>query len=218
MTINQISLLCDNEGVKPTILEKKIGASKGVISRAMNNNTDISSKWVGRIVENYPQYNPTWLLTGRGSMLLKEGGEGNSVASAVYKGGEGIPLIPVEAMAGWGSGAVQVMEYDLKRYVIPEFTELKVDFMITVKGSSMHPKYNSGDIVACRRIPSNTFFQWNKVYVLDTIQGAMIKRIHPSGKEGHISCVSDNPNYPPFDLPSKEIHALALVVGVIRLE
>ena len=40
----------------------------------------------------------------------------------------------------------------------------------------MQPKYNSGDLVACRVVPLGTFFQWNKVYVLDTEQGALIKR------------------------------------------
>lgn len=49
-------------------LEKKIGASKGVISRAITNGTDIQSKWILRIVENYPDISPDWLLTGRGSM------------------------------------------------------------------------------------------------------------------------------------------------------
>lgn len=131
---------------------------------------------------------------------------------------EGIPLIPVEAMAGWGAGDVPVMEYDLQRYKVPEFSELNVDFMIRVKGSSMYPKYNSGDIVACKKLPLDTFFQWNKVYVLDTIQGAMIKRIKQSEVENAIQCVSDNKTYDPFDLDLSEVHALALVVGVIRLE
>lgn len=132
---------------------------------------------------------------------------------------EGIPLIPIEAMAGFGNGETQIMEYDLEKYVVPEFTELKADFLIRVKGSSMYPKYSSGDIVACKKLPLNdVFFQWNKVYVLDTIQGAIIKRIHPSQKNDHIYIVSENEKYPPYDLHRKEIHAIALVVGVIRLE
>ncbi|MGG7036396.1 MAG: S24 family peptidase [Flavobacterium sp.] len=131
---------------------------------------------------------------------------------------EGVPLIPIEAMAGFGTGSIQVMDYDTQRYIVPEFTELKTDFMIRVKGSSMYPKYNSGDIVACKKLPLDTFFQWNKVYVLDTIQGAMIKRIHKSKQEGHITCVSDNEKYEPFEISTDEINALALVVGVIRLE
>lgn len=130
----------------------------------------------------------------------------------------GIPLIPIEAMAGFGSGGVQVMDYDTKKYIVPEFTELNVDFMIRVKGSSMYPKYNSGDLVACKKLVLNDiFFQWNKVYVLDTDQGALIKRIK-KGSEDNLLIVSDNPAYEPYELHLSKIHAIAIVLGVIRLE
>jgi repressor LexA len=129
-----------------------------------------------------------------------------------------IPLIPLDAVAGFGSGEMQIMEYDAERYIVPEFAEVHTDFMIRVKGSSMYPKYNSGDIVACRKIPVETFFQWNKVYVLDTVQGAMIKRIHKSEINGSVKCISDNEKYEPFDISLSEIYSLAIVVGVIRLE
>ena len=131
---------------------------------------------------------------------------------------KGIPLIPIEAMAGFGTGSAQVMDYDTKSYVVPEFTELNVDFMLRVKGSSMYPKYNSGDLVACKKLILNDiFFQWNKVYVLDTDQGALIKRIK-KGSDNHLLIVSDNPSYDPYELHLSQIHAIALVVGVIRLE
>ena len=131
---------------------------------------------------------------------------------------EGIPLIPIEAMAGFGTGGVQVMDYDTERYVVPEFTELNVDFMLRVKGSSMYPKYNSGDLVACKKLVLNDiFFQWNKVYVLDTDQGALIKRIK-KGSDDHLQIVSDNPSYEPYELHLSKIHAIAIVLGVIRLE
>ncbi len=93
------------------------------------------------------------------------------------------------------------------------------DFLIPVKGSSMYPQYSSGDIVACQRVPmSNIFFQWNKVYVIDTDQGALIKRIKPSKTADHVLIVSNNEKYDPFELPITSIHAVALVIGVIRLE
>ena len=93
------------------------------------------------------------------------------------------------------------------------------DFLIPVKGSSMYPKYSSGDIVACQRVSmSDLFFQWNKVYVIDTTQGALIKRIKPGSDKEHISIISDNPDYDPFELHLSAIHAVALVIGVIRLE
>lgn len=131
----------------------------------------------------------------------------------------GIPLIPITAMAGFGEGDFQIMEYETSRYLVPEFTELKVDFMIKVKGSSMRPKYNSGDLVACKKLElTGVFFQWNKVYVLATEQGALIKRVKKGTDDDHILIVSDNPAYDPFELSISKINAIAIVCGVIRLE
>jgi hypothetical protein len=73
MSITQrIKQISDNEHIKITQLEEKVGASKGVFSRSFKNNTDIQSKWLSVLVENYPQYNTRWLLTGNGSMLETE--------------------------------------------------------------------------------------------------------------------------------------------------
>lgn len=133
---------------------------------------------------------------------------------------QSIPMIPVEAMAGLGDLPVSITSGDIKeKYVVPEFTDLKVDFLIRVKGSSMYPKYNSGDIIACKMINESSFIQWNRVHVVHTnTQGALVKRLqkHPDPKL--ITLASDNPNYPPFEVPRTEITNIALVYGVIRLE
>ena len=140
----------------------------------------------------------------------------NTGIEANNLGNAGIPLIPIDAMAGFGTGAVQVMHYDTSKYIVPE---LNVDFMIRVKGSSMVPKYNSGDLVACKKLViTDIFFQWNKVYVLDTEQGALIKRVKKGSRDNYILLISDNKNYDPFELHLSKIFAVALVVGVIRLE
>lgn len=132
---------------------------------------------------------------------------------------KGIPLIPIDAMAGFGSGEFQIMNYETSMYRVPEFEELNTDFMIKVKGSSMYPKYSSGDTVACKKLNlSNIFFQWNKVYVLDTEQGALIKRIKKGSDNEHILLVSENPNYEPFELHLSQVYAVAIVIGVIRME
>lgn len=151
-----------------------------------------------------------WLLTGKGSMLKTD-----APASAV----KGIPLIPLDAMAGFGSGSMQIMEWDTESYVIPEFEELDVDFLIRVKGSSMQPKYNSGDLVACRKLDTNNiFWQWNKVYVLDTDQGPLIKRVKKAKTKDSLLIVSENKNYDEFELHLSHVYAIALVVGVVRFE
>ena len=210
----RIQEIASAEGITIGALERQIGASKGVLSRAINNGTDIQSKWIQTIVENYPQYSPRWLLTGRGDMLADPA---EPAHSAPENSPEGIPLIPLSAMAGAFTGETSVMEYECERYVIPAFK--RASFLIQVKGDSMRPTYHSGDLVACQRVPmSDLFFQWNKVYVIDTNQGALVKRIKPGSDRKHLLIVSDNEKYDPFELPISSIHAVALVIGVIRLE
>ncbi len=225
--LSRIQDIASNEGITIGALERKIGASKGVLSRAINNGTDIQSKWVQTIVENYPQYSTRWLMTGVGDMLSASFGQHQQdkgeakdhkpTARPATSPNEGIPLIPIDAMAGALTGERTVLEYECERYVVPAFKG--ADFLIPVKGSSMYPKYSSGDIVACQRVPmSDLFFQWNKVYVIDTNQGPLIKRIKPGSDKDHVLIVSDNEKYDPFELPYSAIRAVALVIGVIRLE
>ena len=49
--------------------EQSISASDGMIRRAINNNTDIQSKWIQNISDKYPELNLGWLVTGKGEML-----------------------------------------------------------------------------------------------------------------------------------------------------
>lgn len=78
--LSRIQDISTNEGITIGALERKIGASKGVLSRAINNGTDIQSKWLQIIVDNYPRYSTRWLLTGEGSMLADEGAAPTSSA------------------------------------------------------------------------------------------------------------------------------------------
>lgn len=192
-------------GVSATVVENVVGKRQGKPSYDVIDNVCAKAN-----------ISPEWLLTGRGSMLRADGAS-IPVATPATSASEGIPLIPLNAMAGFASGELNVLNYECEHYVVPAFRE--ADYLIPVKGSSMQPKYNSGDIVACKKVPLNDiFFQWNKVYVLDTIQGALIKRIKRGTTSDSITLVSENARYEPFELKISQIHAVAIVVGVIRLE
>lgn len=133
----------------------------------------------------------------------------------------GIPLIPIEAVAGLPTiDNIGVSFADCKRYVIPEFEGKGVDYMIRVSGSSMYPKYSNGDILACKYIENVLFLQWGKIYVIDSSQGALVKRVfQDETNPDNLILVSDNKeNYPPFTFPKSDIRSLSIVVGVIRLE
>lgn len=158
-----------------------------------------------------------WLLTGEGEML--KSGNTNTETSK-EESVKGIPLVNATAIGGYGNNVFSFEERDVKDYyVIPKFKHKQVDFMIEVEGSSMYPKYNSGDVVACRIIKERNFIQWNKTHVIATReQGIIIKRIKPSDAPNSLLMVSDNESYDPFNVPEEEIEGLAIVVGVIRLE
>ncbi len=154
-----------------------------------------------------------WLITGEGSMIKNSEAE---VATS-SKDGTGIPLIPVDAMAGCFTGEQAVLLQECERYVVPAFSN--ADFLIHVSGDSMVPRYFSGDMVACKRLSlTDIFFQWGKVYVIDTDQGALIKKVEPGTTDESIMLVSENEKYKPFELPRRSIYRIALVLGLIRVE
>ena len=202
--------------------ERAIGVSNGTVRHI----TDaLSANLKEKISANFPQLNMNWLLTGEGEMLRSSKAAPSQpdvnerpVLKEVTKGG--LPLIPIDAVAGFnGWDECGVSEMDCTHYDVPDFKTAHADFLIRVSGSSMYPKYSSGDILACRKIDEITFLQWGKVYVIDSRQGAMVKRLFPiEGNADMVLCKSDNPNYPPFELPKEEIRSLSIVVGAIRLE
>jgi len=131
-----------------------------------------------------------------------------------------VPLIPFEAIAGFGGSDNEAVRYeDCDRYVVPEFITNGVEFVVRVSGSSMYPKYSNGDILACKKIYDILFFQWGKVYVIDSSQGVLVKRVFEYEDENYILLVSDNKEkYPPFKIPKSDIRSLSIVLGVIRME
>lgn len=206
----KILLYLAEKGISEYEFYKKSGITRGILAQ----NNGISEDNLARFLAYAPEVNEQWLLTGNGEMIKDDKRE---VAHQAENPKEGIPLIPFSAMAGALTGEQSALEYECERYVVPAFHN--ADFLMPVKGNSMTPTYISGDIVACQRVPmTDIFFQWNKPYVLDTAQGAIIKRIKPGSDKDHVLIVSDNKEYDPFELPYKDIYAVALVIGLIRLE
>lgn len=231
--LSRINDLAEHEGISIAVIERTIGASRGVISKAIKNGTDIQSKWLTLICDNFPKYSAEWLLTGSGDMLRSTKPQ-TSVANDSFSSKDdinsqhsnqseriwstnGVPLIPVHAMAGFLTGEMSVNEADCERLYIPG---LKADFVIPVSGDSMEPRYFSGDLVACQYVAlSDCFFQWGKVYVIDTNQGILIKRVRkdPNTNNG-VVLISENSDYDPIKIPISDIHHIALVKGLVRIE
>ncbi len=126
----------------------------------------------------------------------------------------GIPLVSVQALAGFGNADFRIEKKDIVDYYnIAEFKD--VDFYIKMKGKSMLPNYHHGSILGCKIIYNEKNIIWGMPYVIaSTIHGILMKRITQSKAKKHWTLVSDNGQlFQPFDIPADDATGIALVKG-----
>lgn len=184
--LSRIQEIASNEGITIGAMERTIGASKGVLSRAINNGTDIQAKWLSIIVENYPRYSTGWLLTGAGSMLkddlngIKTIDEANPsfMPTTSMNPSVGTPYYDVDFIGGFDEVFNSQVNIPVTNIVIRGFE--KASLWCNVTGHSMEPKINHGDIIALRQCTLNDI-QYGEIYavVLDTIRTIKILRRSP---------------------------------------
>ncbi len=219
----RIKLYILKKGLSKSAFYEASGLSNGFLDKTHN----IGSDKIEKILKAYPDINLEWIITGKGEMLVKANKGYNTPGSeitvaaeppAVYGSQKGIPLVPIEAFAGKGTGDFVVMEKDiLENYYIPEFK--KADFIIPVRGESMMPTYNSGDLVACKKQSKDAFIVWGSIYVIDTVNGVLIKRIHKGTSLSTWILRSDNAAFDDILIqPDTDVYTIARVLGGIRSE
>ena len=206
-----------SKGISKYKFYKDINVSNGFLDKSGT----IGADKCEIICYHYPDLSLEWLITGKGSMiknnesLLNEPKTTYVIKAASKKG---IPLVSTEAVAGFGSDSFIISESDIiQSYIIPDFSDIQ--FMLRVKGNSMVPSYQAGDIVACRVINNPSFIQWGKVHLIASkSQGLIIKRLKPALDIDHYRCISDNAEFDPFEIPIDDITGIALIVGFVRIE
>lgn len=125
-------------------------------------------------------------------------------------------VIPYGARGGTiGDFLDGVHEYDCERITSPI---RGADYAMEVTGDSMSPEYPSGSRVLIKRVDETAFIAWNEVYVLDTPNGAVIKRIRKNPDPSLVECVSVNPAYQPYTIPRDFIRGWYRVLMVMSLK
>ena len=221
--LDRIAQIANREQISIGKMERIIGASKGVLSRAISNKSDIQSKWITRIVENYPQYSGDWLLTGNGNPEKEPASlvtvkEEFSLRTDRKIESQDIPLYDMSAVAGLVAifNENNVRPEDHLR--IPNLP--LVDGAIYVRGESMVPLLKSGDIIIYKKLElSLDSILWGQIYLLSFIAGGdtftVVKYVQKSDQPGYIRLVSHNDRFQPKDIPLDSIQALAIVKASI---
>lgn len=206
--IKRINELIDDSMLTASAFASNVGLDPSNFRKKLLGNQPITTKDIDKICKA-KNVSASWL----------QDGEGEKYKEKQVSNDPGIPLIPTSAMTGSLSGdSVTIYKQDIEEYYrIPSFKNS--DFCIRVEGDSMEPKYYRGDIIACKNVPlTDIWFQWGKVYVVDTRQGVLVKHVEKGSDNEHITLVSDNPNYQPFEIPTSELFGVAIVNGLVRVE
>lgn len=226
-------------GISPTVVENVVGTRKGKPSfdvlEKVCANANISAEWLilgeGDLITDMFNLRRDLKFSSistedmegidnSSDTTLQEAPKAIPFAEAARNGLNPIPLVSTKVAAGFGCADFVIEEADIKDYyIIPKFKNCHVDFMIEITGLSMYPRYNSGDVIACTVLHETKFIQWNKCHVIATReQGMLVKRIMPGEDKEHLRVISDNKDYPPFEIPVDEITGIAVVVGAVCLE
>lgn len=194
----------------------KMCVNKSNFSKAING--EPSDSFLRRFNAAYDGiFNEEWLITGEGEMLSgRHKVEFMSVADdkayLTY-------LLPMSAAGGSLAGfpADGAKLEDCEKVVSPI---ADVDFAITVNGDSMYPDYPSGARILIKKIDPTAFIPWGNVFVLDTVNGVLVKEVQPSEREGKLICHSHNPNgrFKDFEMSMDDIYGMYRVLACVTMK
>ena len=148
----------------------------------------ISKDLATKIKDRFFNFNFTWILTGKGDMLEAE----NKLSAPDYSDIKMIPLLPLAAQGGSLN-----------------------EFIVSVSGDSMEPEYPSGAKILLKKINEKAFIEWGRVYVLDTCNGSVIKKIMPGPTAESVTCISLNQHYPPFEVAFGDMYGMYRVLMLL---
>ena len=178
-----------------------LGYTKSSFSQIVNNKIALSDKFVRKLCSLDDKINGNWVKTGEGEMLKSE--ETGKKGDTEHQ----IPLLPINAIGGSLNGYnTQVMPSDCETITVP----IKgAEMAVTVHGDSMAPEYPSGSIVLIKKIDERAFIEWGNVFVIDTINGVIVKRLLPcKDNEGRVLCESNNEKFAPFELSLSDVRGI----------
>ena len=210
--ISRMSSLLDYLHINAKELSEKCGYDRpqAFYDVLKGRTRNISPVMCEKILSVFPAINRSWLLHGEGQML-REPSKVESLPPYCA-----VPLLPLKALGGSlvGFSDDSVQAYECEIVLSPVDA---VDFAIPVYGESMLPMFPNGSRVYVKKINPDAFIQWGHYFVLDTVNGIILKQLQPSDREGYIVCHSTNPSglYKDFEVSMQDIRSIYRVMACV---
>lgn len=231
----RIKQLLDERNTTVNRIAAGDGAIQRRLHRQLNEDVTMSVDTVLLIMKAFPGLSAQWLLTGEGSPFgdaasaeserqplltlgqLRAAATGESADDETV-----IPVYSVEASANLNTLDVGGYEPEIVgRVVVPNMP--KCDGATYVRGDSMYPLLQSGDLIGFRMMPvvrESLFFGEIYLVTLD-VEGdryLTVKYVYRSDRgDDYIKLVSANPSHEPKDVHLSAVRGIALVKFTVRM-
>ena len=194
-----------------TDVAARLGCSQQAVSNQLSGRKmgqNVARKWADAF-----GFDLVYLMTGEGSLFAKGG---QSSIQAATNEPDTVPLLPIFAqagsLAGWSEG---IEEAKCERVISPV---KDIDMAVHIYGESMYPDIPNGSVCFVRRV-TGRIIDWGRAYILDTVDGPVLKYLTPGSDDEHIRCVSANhdPKFAPFEVLKADINGMFRVVMCMKM-
>lgn len=210
----------------PTGFANALGVSRSLITEICKKRTNAGILPIQKLVQEFPEINANWILTGEGQMVNEIASKDELVQKFNLRtdndlSHQTIPIYNLEAAAGLVELFRDVKSSDpIDTMNIPNMP--KCDGAVYVSGDSMYPLLKSGDIIMYKQISDikNNIF-WGQMYLIsidvDQEEYIMVKYLQRSEKgDDFVVLVSENRHHQDKEVRLQHIRALALIKASIR--
>lgn len=225
--IDRIKEIADTLDITLTEMERVIGASKGVLTRAASKGTNIQLRWLEAIANKYPVYNADWIIRGVGrptdiqvKSIIAKNDNGNIIYSENHiepeiSYTEGVPYYDEVFECGFDELTAPSSESPECLIRMPGYE--KATLWCNASGHSMEPEICNGDIIALKRVDDASFLPFGDVYGIITTNGMRtIKRLGRGSREGFYRLIPTNKEYDEQEIKITQIAYVYRVMGAMK--
>lgn len=151
MIMERLKMFIDSQGITIKAFERSIGMSNASFGKSLKNGGNIGSDKVEIILQVYPQLNPSWLLTGEGSMILGEEPQplSNNLNERIltFISHLGVNVAEFERNCNLSNGSVSKMGDNTRRSTLEKISKiypsLNLNWLLTGEGSMILGEENA---------------------------------------------------------------------------
>lgn len=180
-------------GVKRVDFAESLGVSYDRLLAYITGKTEPSPEFFRKLIEVYPEIDLHWLISG--DLIAKK-----------------VDIqIPILASIQAGSLSTPIADEAVRGYWTPRYDQENL-FALEVKGNSMYPEIQEGDIAICSS--SEPFLNGQIHAIGDKGYSYTLKRLFRR-KDGY-DLVPSNPDYTTVFVPDSDVEQIVRVVEIVR--